>query len=186
MYTYAPLLSRQSFIDFVKTNMLIKSLNITSFFLLSTLLSLSFVTTPVFSQDGEPQAKIENRNDGRYVIDVTLHTAKEIEALLTRAEELYESGNKKNNGIKYTRVGIALVLHGNEIKFFDKKYYKKYKKIVDKAAKLDANDVIEIKICNTKMKELGLKKDDMPPFAEIVPYGPDEVDNLIRKGYLYL
>ncbi|MFV1992508.1 MAG: DsrE family protein [Acidiferrobacterales bacterium] len=163
-----------------------KSLIFSTIISLSTLLSLSFMAAPAFSQEGEPRAKIENRTDGRYVIDVTLHTAEEIEALLTRAEELYESGNNKNNGVKYTRVGIALVLHGDEIKLFDKKYYKKYKKIVDKAAKLDANNVIEIKICNTKMRELGLEKKDMPPFAEIVPYGPDEVDDLVKKGYLYL
>ena len=160
--------------------MLIKSLIVTTFILLSS------VAVPVFSQEGGPQAKIENRTDGRFVIDVTLHTADEIEALLTRAEELYESGNNKNNGVKYTRVGIALVLHGDEIKLFDKKSYKKYKKIVDKAAKLDANNVIEIKICSTKMKALGLEEKDMPPFAEIVPFGPDEVDNLVKKGYLYL
>lgn len=147
------------------------------------LVSLTSLTTPAVSQNNDPQIQIEERTDGRYVIDVTLHTASEIEALLDRAEKLYESSKTKNNNEK---TGIALVLHGEEIKLFDKKSYKLNKKIVDKAAKLDANNVIEIKICITKLQQLGLRIQDMPPFIEAVPYGPEEIEKLQSKGYLYL
>ncbi len=152
---------------------------------ITAIATLSFMAAPAHSQSSTPNVKINEKTDGRYVIDVTLHTAKEIEALLDRAEKLYESSNS-NTEIKYTSVGIALVLHGDEIKLFDKKNYKQNKKMVDKAAKLDANNIIEIKICNTKMRELGLEKKDMPPFVETVPFGPDEIERLKKKGYLYL
>lgn len=152
--------------------------------LVGLLVLLSVLAAPVNSQSSGPQVQVETRNDGRYVIDVTLHTLPEIEALLNRAEKLHESNKSKS--IVNNSAGIALVLHGDEIKFFDKKQYKKNKKIVDKAAKLDANNVIEIKICNTKLRELGLKKNDMPPFIETVPFGPEEIKKLRNKGYLYL
>ena len=82
--------------------------------------------------------------------------------------------------------GIALVLHGPEIKMFTKKNYGKYQKLVDKAARLDSSSVIEIKICRTAMDDMKIKKDDLPAFVEIVPYGPDEEERLLRQGYTYL
>lgn len=144
---------------------------------------LAVAAVPAYSQSNSPQIQIEERTDARYVVDVTLHTSAEIEALLNRAEKLHESSKTGNINNK---AGIALVLHGEEIKLFTKNQYQLNKNIVDKAAKLDANNIIEIKICNTKLKELGLEKKDLPPFIETVPYGPDEIEKLRSKGYLYL
>ena len=120
-------------------------------------------------------------SSGRYIFSVTLHSEKEIEGLLTRAEKL-------SNEVKVDdkHAGIALVLHGPEIELFAKQNYKKHRQLVDKAAKLDANQVIDIKICSTKMRELDLDKDDIPAFIEIVPYGPDEEQRLRREGYVDL
>jgi len=118
---------------------------------------------------------------GRYVFSVTLHTEQEIDGLLTRAEKLSNEVR-----VDEDHAGIALVLHGPEIELFAKQNYKKYQRLVDKAAKLDANQVIDIKICSTKMRELDLDEDDIPAFIEIVPYGPDEEQRLRREGYLDL
>lgn len=118
---------------------------------------------------------------GRYVFSVTLHTEQEIDGLLTRAEKLSNEVN-----VDDSHAGIALVLHGPEIELFAKQNYKKYQRLVDKAAKLDANQIIDIKICSTKMRELDLDEDDIPAFIEIVPYGPDEEQRLRREGYLDL
>jgi intracellular sulfur oxidation DsrE/DsrF family protein len=152
--------------------------------LVALLISFSVLSSPVNSQDNGPQVQVEKRTDGRYVVDVTLHTLPEIEALLNRAEKLHQTSKGKN--LKDSSTGIALVLHGEEIKFFAKKQYQKNKKIIDKAKKLDANNIIDIKICRTKLRELGLKKDDIPPFIETVPFGPAEIKKLRSKGYLYL
>lgn len=117
----------------------------------------------------------------RYVFDVVLHKPEEITALLKRAQELAytlpEGGDFP---------GVALVLHGPEIEFFAQKNYEQYKSIVDLAARLDANKVIDVKICRTMMGKLNLKPDDMPAFIEQVPYGPDEVERLKREGYTKL
>lgn len=150
-----------------------------------SLLLLTLFMTPVFPAAGEPgTAKanpIPNKN-GRYLFSVTLHTEKEIESLLTRAESLSHSlkPNKKNHA------GIALVLHGREIAMFNKRNYRKFHDIVDKAAQLDASDVLEIKVCKTLMDDMNIRKEDMPSFIEIVPYGPDEEERLLKQGYTYL
>ncbi|GMR20039.1 MAG: hypothetical protein BMS9Abin36_0634 [Gammaproteobacteria bacterium] len=122
-----------------------------------------------------------SEKDGRYMIDVTLHEPSDIRALLTRAEMLSKTIRVNKNSS-----GIALVLHGEEIKLFNKKNFKQYRDIVNKAARLDAEHVIEIKICKSKMQEMGIKKKDLPAFIDLVPYGPDEIERLQRNGYVYL
>jgi intracellular sulfur oxidation DsrE/DsrF family protein len=57
---------------------------------------------------------------------------------------------------------------------------------VDRAARLDADGVVEIKICRTEMRSRGIHGDDVPGFIEFVPYGPDEEERLLRRGYVYL
>jgi intracellular sulfur oxidation DsrE/DsrF family protein len=118
---------------------------------------------------------------GRYLFNVTLHTPEEIAGLLTRAEQLAQSMHTDN-----PRTGIALVLHGPEIEMFAKKNYPRFRNTVDQAERLDAAHVIEVKMCLTEMRRLGLQKEDIPAFIELVPYGPDEEERLRRNGYVYL
>lgn len=140
---------------------------------------------PALSVADEPDgatAKPVPDKSGHYLFSVTLHTKKEINTLLTRAESL--SHKLKLHEKKHA--SIALVLHGKEIAMFSKKYYSKFRGIVDKAARLDANNVLEIKVCKTIMDEMNIGKEDIPSFIEIVPYGPGEEKRLIKKGYVYL
>ncbi len=118
---------------------------------------------------------------GRYLFNVTLHTPEELAGLLARAEQLAQSMRADNS-----RTGIALVLHGPEIEMFAKKNYPRFRKIVERAARLDAAHVIEIKMCRTEMRNRGIKEEDVPAFIEFVPYGPDEEERLRRNGYVYL
>jgi intracellular sulfur oxidation DsrE/DsrF family protein len=119
--------------------------------------------------------------EGRYLFNVSLHTPEEIAGLLTRAEELARTRRADNR-----RTGIALVLHGPEIEIFAKKNYPRFQKMVDQAARLDAGRIIEVKMCRTEMKHLGIREEDVPAFIELVPYGPDEEERLRRRGYVYL
>jgi uncharacterized protein len=118
---------------------------------------------------------------GRYMFNITLHTTEEIDSLLSRAEQL-----TKTKHPDASESGIALVLHGPEIAIFTTKNYNRYKNLVDKAERLDADGVIEIKMCQTAMRELGIKEQEIPGFVEFVPFGPDEVERLKHQGYVYL
>jgi hypothetical protein len=119
--------------------------------------------------------------DGRYLFSVTLHTPEEIAGLLTRAEELAKTRRANSN-----EAGIALVLHGPEIEIFAKRNYARFRETVDRAARLNDGHIIEIKMCRTEMKRLGIGEEDIPAFIELVPYGPDEEMRLRRNGYVYL
>lgn len=117
----------------------------------------------------------------RYVYDIVLHTPEQIREVLQHAEKISQAPRPANE-----TPSIAMVLHGPEIDFFSIKNYPKYRDIVDLAAKLDAYNVIEVKMCQTMMRMRGLKNNDVPGFIELVPYGPDEVEKLRNNGYVVL
>ena len=119
--------------------------------------------------------------EGRYLFNVTLHTPEEIAGLLARAEEL-----ARTTRANIRQTGIALVLQGPEIEIFAKRNYSRFQQTVDQAARLDAARIIEVKMCRTEMKHLGMREEDVPAFIELVPYGPDEEARLRNSGYLYL
>ena len=54
------------------------------------------------------------------------------------------------------------------------------------AAKLDAFNVIDLKICETTMNNFGITRDEVPSFIESVPFAPDEIEKLSAEGYINL
>ncbi|HEC13925.1 MAG TPA: hypothetical protein ENI80_11900 [Acidiferrobacteraceae bacterium] len=127
------------------------------------------------------QIRLEQLNPellvSRYVLDVSVHSQADLEALLDRVEYLHKKNKLPRDGPAFT-----LVLHGPEIDFFAKKNYPKHKSIVDRVADLDTRGIIETKMCQTMMRFRSIRDSDVPPFIELVPYGPDEVDRLIKAG----
>lgn len=135
---------------------------------------------PTVDESAGPE-QLAPRHGHHFMFRVTLHSAKEIDSMLTRAETLSHQID-----IDKSQSGIALVLHGPEIEIFNKKNYGKYRHIVDKAKRLNAEHIIAVKLCRTKMKELHMRDQDVPSWIEIVPYGPDEEKRLEGLGYTYL
>jgi intracellular sulfur oxidation DsrE/DsrF family protein len=154
--------------------------------LITAIAAAAYLLWPRASSDtarvdyGAPATSLTEEH-GRYLFSVTLHTPEEITGLLARAEQLAQTMRTDD-----ARTGIALVLHGPEIEIFAKKNYPRFQKTVDQAARLDAGHVIEVKMCLTEMRRLGLRKKDIPGFIELVLYGPDEEERLRRNGYVYL
>ena len=116
---------------------------------------------------------------GKAVLDVSVHTIEGLKVLFDRAEELAMMPRPRGGD-----ASVILVLHGPEVEFFSIKNYDKYKSIVDQAARLDAFDVVDVKICQTMMGIRGIAQDDIPSFIEQVPYGLGEVERLQQEGYV--
>jgi len=115
----------------------------------------------------------------RTVLDVSVHTIEGLKVLFDRAEELAMTPRPKGED-----ASVILVLHGPEVEYFAIKNYDKYKDIVDQAARLDAFDVVDVKVCQTMMGVRGIEQNDIPSFIELVPYGPGEVERLKQEGYV--
>ncbi len=112
--------------------------------------------------------------------NIELHTPEEIESVLLRAEKYIDAYNKFPQSSP-----IVFVLHGEEAEVFRKKNYQKYKQIVDLAARLEAYNVVDIKVCEMWMRVNNMEAGDVPAFVDTVSFGPWEEFKLKREGYVY-
>lgn len=118
---------------------------------------------------------------GGRLFDINVHTEEELELILQRVDAL-----ARGRDGQAPREPIALVLHGPEVAFFAARNHARYRDLVDLAAKLSAYELIDIRMCQTKMEELGIERGEIPPFIELVPYGPAESERLLQEGYVVM
>ena len=154
-------------------------------FMMLQLVLLPGLTSPVFAESGKPSITLSpviNENEpstAKFVYDVVIHDPKDMDILLGRIESL-----SLNTPPGKDNPGLALVLHGPEIAFFSRKNYRKYMSLVDRAKSLDKKGIIDVKVCDTMIRELNLEESDLPDFVDHVPYGPAEVERLVNKGFI--
>lgn len=143
---------------------------------------LSLLCLSAYAQNKVDESILQNENNTQgYVFDITVENEQQLDAILKRADDL--KGKFSPN--QYGR--IALVLHGDELRLFQKSNYSRFMSIVDKARELDKNHLIDIKACQTAMDFLHIEQSDLPDFIEQVPYAPAEIDRLVReKSYTRL
>lgn len=109
---------------------------------------------------------------------VTLHTADELLQLLTRAEQFFaEASNDK------PLQPVVIVLHGDEIGLFKRSQYQANKDLVDLAARLEAFDVVDLKVCEHWLASQKIEPQWLPAFLQTVPNGAQEVTRLQQAGY---
>ncbi|NIA02786.1 MAG: hypothetical protein GWO88_01040 [Planctomycetia bacterium] len=126
-----------------------------------------------------PLPKEQNGSETLYVFDVVVHKPEEMEKLLGRIEQLSSTITPNKDDPR-----LALVLHGPEIAFFTRKNYPQYMDMVDRAAALDKKGIIDVKVCDTMIRVLDIDASELPDFVEHVPYGPAEVERLIKQGFI--
>lgn len=140
------------------------------------------VTAEVLVEETLPAVEITPEVEAlpeKAVLDISVHTIEGLKVLFDRAEQLAMMPRAKGED-----ASLVLVLHGPEVDFFSIKNYHKYKDIVDQAARLDAFDVVDVRICQTMIGARGIEPMDIPSFIEQVPYGPGEVERLKQQGYV--
>ena len=116
-----------------------------------------------------------------YLVRIDQNKPEEVEAALLRAEAFY----LESSPLLASTPPIALVLHGPEVEIFFRENYKRYKNIVDLAARLAAFQVVDIKICQTRLRFLEQDEASLFPFVGTVAFGPDEIARLTEEeGYV--
>jgi hypothetical protein len=139
---------------------------------IQTVATISSVDSASTSKDPISMQKLQ--------ADIALHTLDELKQLLDQAEKIANGETHYN-----TDEPIAVVLHGEEIKAFIRSNYRKHKALVDLAARLDAFNVIDVKVCKRWMGVNGVIANQLPPFVEAVPFGAGERVRLEQAGYAY-
>ena len=120
-------------------------------------------------------------DNGLYLARVLLHSPSEVQGALLRAKTLLDQGL-----VDVDDPPIAFVLHGPEVSIFLRENYEQYREIVDLAAQLSAFNVVDVKVCRTRLGSLGETEQQLVPFVSTVPLGASEVKRLLNdEGYVY-
>ncbi len=132
-----------------------------------SLLAMLLLVAPIHVT-GEPKVP-------GYVFSVTVSSSQQLEVVLDRAEELRELFNPDEHS------KIAIVLHGDELQLFQKDNYTLNQSVVERARLLDQDNIIDIKACQTMMRVLDIKQNELPSFIEQVPFAPAEIERLHKE-----
>jgi len=140
-----------------------------------------FHVTALAGEQMQPLVEAPQSAVPGYLVRIDQNKPEEVEAALLRAEALY----LESSPLLSSPRPIALVLHGPEVEIFFRENYQRYKKIVDLAARLSAFEVVDIKICRTRLRFLEQNKSALVPFVGTVAFGPDEIARLTEEeGYV--
>jgi intracellular sulfur oxidation DsrE/DsrF family protein len=110
-----------------------------------------------------------------YVFSVTVTSARELDVVLDRAEDLRDLFDPAEHS------RIAIVLHGDELHLFERRNYSMNQSVVERARTLDQDNIIDIKACQTMMRALDIGQSELPSFIEQVPFAPAEIERLQRE-----
>jgi intracellular sulfur oxidation DsrE/DsrF family protein len=144
------------------------------------LLAFCHLTT-LAGEDVKPLVEAPRSAVPGYLVRIDQNKPEEVEAALLRAEAFY----LESSPLLSKSPPIALVLHGPEVEIFFRENYKRYKNIVDLAARLSAFQVVDIKICRTRLRFLEQDEMSLFPFVGTVAFGPDEIARLTEEeGYV--
>lgn len=123
-----------------------------------------------------------NYKPQKVVYDVHVKTIEALESVLDRASYL-----SKITGADPFEQSIVLVSHGNEINFFAKKNYAKYKALMQRAQSLVESEALKIKMCKIAAQGKGYQPQDIHGFVEMVPMGDAEIIRLqYEEGHAYM
>jgi len=141
----------------------------------TALSSVVYAVEEETSSSNQGALQLETQTPSGYVFGVTVSNAQQLNVILDRAESL----RKLFDPEQHSR--IAIVLHGDELKLFQKSSYSKNRSIVDRARLLDQAKIIDIKACQTMMSTLHIQQSELPDFIEQVPLGTAEIDRLSKE-----
>ncbi len=134
----------------------------------------------IFAASSAQNASGVNLGVPGYLARIEQDNPQEVERALRKAEQYY-----LDNGMNPALPAIAFVLHGPEVEIFFRANYARYKPIVDLAARLSAFNIVDIKICRTRLRFLEAPASSLFPFVGTVPFGPSEIERLTdQEGFV--
>lgn len=120
-----------------------------------------------------------SQSHNAYVFDVVAEDDAALLEVLSRAEAVAGTPGPRGEMPR-----VSIVLHGPEVALFNLSSYQQHKQVVDLAARLDALQLVDLKMCRAQMKAQGMQPDDVPAFVDLVDFGPAEVNRLKGQGYV--
>ena len=136
---------------------------------------------PVPNTEPTPYQISEPLQQG-YLARIGFNDPKQLAEALDRVQVYFEQ--EQDGAASFSP--ISIVVHGPEVEVFEQNNYQMFKPIVDKAAQLSALGLLDISVCETRLRYEGIGSDEVYPFVGKVLFGPAEIDRLINEEeYIY-
>lgn len=82
---------------------------------------------------------------------------------------------------------IVVVLHGQEINFFARRNFHRYRELMRRAQSLTIGTTIQFRMCRLAARGLGYEPEDIHGFVTLVPMADAEIVRLqAEQGYAYM
>ncbi|MBP6018219.1 MAG: DsrE family protein [Burkholderiaceae bacterium] len=118
----------------------------------------------------------------KVVYDVALSSPEQLDAVLDRV-----SGLSMVYQADPFDASIVLVLHGQEMSFFDARNFQKHEALMRRAQSLTVGGVIEFRMCQLAAAGMGIQPEHVHGFVEMIPMGDAEIVRLQKEaGYAYM
>ena len=125
---------------------------------------------------GAAWATADQAEESRQYLELSPATKMDLEVLLDTLEASIDE-------VPDSEEPVVIILHGREASVFTNQNYSANKRLVDQAARLDAEMLIDVRMCATWMARNALTATDIPDFIDTVPFAPEEIRRLKREGY---
>jgi intracellular sulfur oxidation DsrE/DsrF family protein len=116
-------------------------------------------------------------SDPRTYLEVSPDGRDDLVALMSTLEGTLEEGLPMADP-------VVIILHGSEATSFTSQGYARNRMLVDRAARLSAYRLIDVRMCETWMRDNGVKREEIPAFVDTVPFAPEEIRKLKSEGYV--
>ncbi len=116
-------------------------------------------------------------SDPRTYLEVSPSGRDDLQALMSTLEGHLDQGLPMTDP-------VVVVLHGSEASSFTTTGYAANRMLVDQAARLSAYRLIDVRMCETWMRENEVAPEDLPAFVKTVPFAPEEIERLEAEGYV--
>ena len=118
-----------------------------------------------------------SREGAANLLEVSPENTADLDALFTTLESYLDDGLPRNDP-------VVVILHGEEALPFTSHGYHSNRMLIDRAARLDAYRLIDVRMCETWMSDNGIDAGEIPAFVETVPYAPEEIERLEAEGFV--
>lgn len=151
-----------------------------------TLIFLLFLSLPAVADSPSPWGKATvmdiDYKPQKVVYDLATKSLGRVNSVLDRASYL----SKVYHADPFD-ASIVIVLHGDEINFFARKNYDKYKALMQRAESLSVGGIISFRMCRIAAKGHGYNPEDIHGFVKLVPMADAELVRLqTEEGYAYM
>lgn len=159
---------------------MLKKLSLNIIFTFSTLLFMQFANASDPNEQVEEILLLKEAPAG-VVFEIVTGETNSLEWALPETQNYI-----KELRVRFPKLDIAIVTHGNEQFALQKTNDNKYKKVHSLTQQLAQKDHVPLHVCGTYAGWRGVSEEDFPDYVDVAAAGPATINDYIALGYILI